>query len=349
MTHPTAARHPRAGADPTRSEVGVIAAPAEVLAVLTDTGRYREWLGRASGTAGAPVATSGGVVEIGTRDARLRFEVEPSATGSTVVLHSDATGPRERTRDAGTLWRLKAAVEGGADRAAEPGSSALAAASVPAPVANAVARVFGGLSAARRARVFHPRGIAFAGTAELHGAGTRLAGSANPDVVVRVSRGLGVRHPLPDFNGVAVKFLDAHGPGRDQDLLLVSALRRPVARHVLVPVPTFASTGTSSILPYRSPDGLVMFGAEPLPEPDLAGLEGALPFPVRLLLAPLAGRWAPIGELRLTERLGDDVAGALRFDPWHTGADLVPATFLNRLRLAAYAASQAARPERPRS
>jgi hypothetical protein len=62
-----------------------------------------------------------------------------------------------------------------------------------------------------------------------------------------------------------------------------------------------------------------------------------------VLTALLLQRWQPAMEITLDERLDDADGEALRFDPWHTGDDLVPAGFLNRLRLPAYAASQAAR------
>jgi hypothetical protein len=223
-----------------------------------------------------------------------------------------------------------------------------AAGEVPAPVAAATGRLFGALSRGRAARVFHPRGVVLTGTATLSGTGRLLAGSSPADVVVRLSRGLGLRHPFPDFNGVAVKLPGAHGPGRDQDLLLVSSLRAPVGRHLLLPVPTFSGSGSSSILPYRTPDGLVMFGAEPVSPGVLGEVAAAVPIRFRLLAAPLVGGWEPVADLVLTHHVPDDEAAdrALAFDPWNTGDDLVPAGFLNRLRLPAYAASRSARPGR---
>lgn len=217
----------------------------------------------------------------------------------------------------------------------------------------ATARVFGALSAGRGARVFHPRGLVLRGTATLTGTTGALLAGPPPGpvpVIVRLSRGLGLRHPFPDFNGVAVKLPDAHGEGRDQDLLLVSSLRAPVARHVLLPVPTFATSGSSSILAYRTAGGLVMFGASPIEPGVLADVPAHLPVTFRLLAAPVLGRWAPAATVVLTERVPDTEAAdrALAFDPWNTGAGLVPAGVLNRLRLPAYAASRAARPGRVR-
>ncbi|MBW3577620.1 MAG: hypothetical protein KY462_07780 [Actinobacteria bacterium] len=50
-----------------------------------------------------------------------------------------------------------------------------------------------------------------------------------------------------------------------------------------------------------------------------------------------------IAELRLGDRLPQDVADDLRFDPWHTGQALRPVGVLNRLRRPAYRASQSGR------
>ncbi|HEX9992615.1 MAG TPA: hypothetical protein VGB14_06790 [Acidimicrobiales bacterium] len=222
-------------------------------------------------------------------------------------------------------------------------------ADLPPWLATATGRLFGALSGARRARVFHPRGLTLHGTARLTGeVGRLLAPEATGPVpvVVRLSRGLGLRHPLPDFNGVAVKVPEAHGPGRDQDLLLVSSLRAPVGRHLLVPAPAFSSTGSSTILPYRTPHGLVLFRAGPVDPGTLADVPAGLPVTIELFAAPLLGRWERIAELVLDHHVADDEAAdrELAFDPWHTGEDLVPAGLLNRLRLPAYAASRAARP-----
>src|SRR3954447_3771270 len=92
-------------------------------------------------------------------------------------------------------------------------------------VVSAVA--FAGLSAVRRARVFHPDGAAFSATLDVRGNraerwGVRLLDEeARHRSLVRLSRGIGVPEPLPDILGLAVRVLDAHGPDQHQDLLLV--------------------------------------------------------------------------------------------------------------------------------
>ncbi len=159
----------------------------------------------------------------------------------------------------------------------------------------------------------------------------------------RLSRGVGLPHPLPDFNGVALRFLDAHGPSRHQDLLLVAAGSRPGLRHLIVAMPYLTSSGYSTVLPYRTPAGQRRaFRCDPLPIRTVAEAASALPLTIEVLIASLRGAWAPAATVVLTSVLPSD--GRPRFDPWNTGPELVPAGVLNRLRAAAYAGSRAATP-----
>ena len=287
--------------------------------------------------------------------ARISFELQEAPGGTLVVMEEEAldqdlvgAAARRATRavaarNGETLWRLKVLAERGSGPG-PVGSTAHPAASLPGGLAAAVARTFAWASGLRNGRIFHPSGIALAGRARLHPRAVGVLGDrADLDVVVRISRGIGLPDVLPDFNGLAVRLLDAHGPGRDQDLLFVSSGRRPIGRHVLLPVPLVGWTGYSSILPYRAPDGLRVFGAAPFEGRTTAGVARSLPLEVGVLGAGLLGRWEPEADLTLVEQLGERECESLRFDPWHTGPDLLPAGFLNRLRLPAYAASQAAR------
>src|SRR3712207_6617069 len=116
------------------------------------------------------------------------------------------------------------------------------------------ARLFGLLSAWRHRRVFHPVGVAFAGWLEVReGAGVGVPLLDQParfGVIVRVSRGLGVPEPWPDVLGVAVRILDAHGSGSDQDFLLATGARPPVLRHLVLPARTYVTATYSTILPF---------------------------------------------------------------------------------------------------
>ena len=291
--------------------------------------------------------------------ARITFELQPVLDGTLVVMEEEAIdddvrgalGRRAtravRARNAETLWRLKLLVERDLvrdDHAHQVGSSRHPAARVPDTLGAATARAFAWASGLRNDRVFHPKGTSFTATARLEDEAIGLlADRAEVDAVVRVSRGIGLPHPLPDFNGVAIRLVDAHGEGRDQDLLLVSAPRLPITRHLLLPVPLLRWSGTGSILPYRTPEGLVVFGASPLDASTVEALGKSLPSTLELSAASLLGEWRPMARLTLEARLAAASGEALRFDPWHPGPALLPAGLPNRMRLAAYTASQAAR------
>lgn len=209
------------------------------------------------------------------------------------------------------------------------------------------AAVFRGLSAARGARVFHPEGVAYRARWEPEGsAGDVLTSPASEprqvDAVLRLSRAIGLPDATPDILGAAVKLLDAHGPGRDQDLALASSGRSVVSRHVLVPTRGFTGAVFSSLLPYAVAGERVTVLAEMIeatPARPFARLRDGevAPADLRLWLEP-TGR--ELGVLRVGERLPDQVSRDLRFDPWHTGPGLRPVGWLNRLRRPAYAASQ---------
>lgn len=219
-------------------------------------------------------------------------------------------------------------------------------------VASAIA--FGGLSGLRRARIFHPDGAAFEATLDVHGTANEdwgvplLDEPARHRAIVRLSRGVGVPEPLPDVLGLALRVVDAHGRGRDQDLLLVTSGRLPVLRNAVLPASHFAGGQYSSVLPHRVDGALLLFGARPLladgsaPPRRLADLaDAALRF--ELEVAPAAGEWSSVGTLELGRRLPDREAESLRFNPFTTGGGIEPAGLLQTLRRRTYAASQAAR------
>jgi hypothetical protein len=167
-----------------------------------------------------------------------------------------------------------------------------------------------------------------------------LAGRPDPKVIVRLSRGIGLPHPFPDFNGVAVRFVDAHGADRHQDLLLTSAPGIPVLRQTIRPSRTFSRSGFSSVLRYRDRSGRsLLFRIAPLPVDRLSDLEQALPVTLELSAASPFGHWRPLANLHLARVQLD--TEAIRFDPWNTGSALRPAGLLNRLRGPAYAGSRA--------
>ena len=72
---------------------------------------------------------------------------------------------------------------------------------------------------------------------------------------------------------------------------------------------------------------------------QVAAATGRLAFD--LAVAPVAGRFRPVGSLRVGRRLGPEL-DALRFNPWNTGGGMEPAGWLNGARDRAYKLSQGA-------
>src|SRR4051794_8915935 len=88
------------------------------------------------------------------------------------------------------------------------------------------------LAAARRGKAVHPQGEVFRARLLVPGATVAPAGStllSQPGehaAIVRFSRSLGVPRPLPDLLGLSLRVLDAYGPERHQDVLMVSSVDR---------------------------------------------------------------------------------------------------------------------------
>jgi hypothetical protein len=193
----------------------------------------------------------------------------------------------------------------------------------------AVTALFAALARARgNVRALHPIGRAYEARLRLSAdAPPPLRPGTTQTAVARLSRATGLRPPLPDVHGLAVRF-------DDQDLLFSATWQR----HLLRPSRSIWRGELSTILPYEHAGRRFVLGALP---------DG----PGRFLLvdAPPLGRWgAPWGELALGAALHPADSAALRFHPWHTAPDLTPVGFVNALRRPSYAASQQQRTE-PRS
>jgi hypothetical protein len=227
---------------------------------------------------------------------------------------------------------------------------------LPGFVREPTAALWGALSALRGKRIFHPDGVAYEAELHVHGEG-EPTGAPLLDVpgrhtaVVRASRGAGLPEGLPDTLGLGIRVCDAHGEGRHQDVLVNVSANLPLLHHLILPAwDGFFGQTYSSVLPYRIGGRLVLVGAIPaaaerrrgrgaLPELEELAALGEAAFD--LALASVGGRWqAPWGRLRLTARLNDRVAEALRFNPWHTGGGIRPAGPLQGIRGAAYRGSQ---------
>ncbi|HEX2084323.1 MAG TPA: hypothetical protein VHF89_01460 [Solirubrobacteraceae bacterium] len=205
--------------------------------------------------------------------------------------------------------------------------------SPPAP--GATARFWRAISSLRGGRSLHPHGVAYEATLTVtggdHGA-PLLDVPGQHRAIVRLSRGVGLPKPLPDVLGLAVRIVDAHGPRRHQDFLVVTSVDAPLLHHLILPGPLGPyGQSYSSVLPYRVGGRLRLIGALPRrPDFDLA-------------IAALSGRWEPFGRLRLGERLSAEASFALRFNVWNCGGGIRPTGPFQGLRDPAYRGSQAAR------
>jgi hypothetical protein len=219
------------------------------------------------------------------------------------------------------------------------------------------AAVLAGLAAVRSGKAVHPHGVVYSARLVVDGAprapraSELLSTPAERRAVVRFSRSLGLPRPLPDLLGVSLRVLHAYGPGRHQDVLMVSSVDLPVLHHLFVPARDVQARPYSSSLPYRAGDRTFLLGVTPepgSPRPsggdELERLEhaaatGRLTFGVAV--APVSGRFMRVGALHIENRLPHAV-DALRFNPFNTGGGLEPIGVLNRLRDYAYPMSQAA-------
>jgi hypothetical protein len=213
-----------------------------------------------------------------------------------------------------------------------------------------------GLAWARGGKAVHPHGAVHAARLVVAGdpdppPAAVLADRAEHRALVRFSRSLGLPRPIPDLLGMSVRVLDAYGPERHQDFLLVSSVDRAILHHVFVPATDVQQRIYSSSLPFRAGGETFLVGALPdddSPRPSgedeldrlaRAAATGKLAF--HLAVAPVEGRFRPVARIEIGERL-PDAANSLRFNPFNCGGGLEPVGWLNRLRDYAYPLSQRA-------
>lgn len=231
-----------------------------------------------------------------------------------------------------------------------------------------MAPLTGALSALRRSRMFHPRGVLCAARVEpapASAAHATVAEALAGVALVRFSSALWKHGEFSDVLGCALRFTSAPftvepKPG-DQDLLLAT-IQRPWT----MPLSPF-STRTHDFLanvyfgvsPFEiEGHGRVEWRVVPLaPSPAaddrrerlaLALLHGAR---LALELAPYTSPWrrpdperfARVALLELTAELELDQE-ALRFDPYRSGRGIMPVGFVHGLRRATYSSSQRRRP-----
>ena len=184
----------------------------------------------------------------------------------------------------------------------------------------------------RGSKVFHPKGVVHAARLTLDGHADLgfLGRPAEHEAIVRFSRGVGLPESVPDVLGLALRLPDVHGPGRHQDFLLATSGDAPITHHLLIPAGHPRQRPYSSLLPYSAGGDSFLIGALPGPTEDR----------YQLAVSAINGRFEPIGEIAIGERLPEAMDG-MTFNPWNTGGGITPTGFINRLRAYVYPASQA--------
>lgn len=148
-------------------------------------------------------------------------------------------------------------------------------------------------------------------------------------VLVRLSRAVGLPEPLPDFHGLAVRVpLDGGGHG---DLLLATTGRGSVTRFLLTVSRTPGGRPMTTLLPYRTPSGAVLLGAQVVDDRH-----------VTLSCAHWRGSWREFGQLTLApDEVGDP---GIDFDPVrHQVPGLEVPGWVSRLRAPAYSQARSSR------
>jgi hypothetical protein len=215
-----------------------------------------------------------------------------------------------------------------------------------------------GLAAAlarwRGGRLLHPRGRSLSARVEARGPlAQRILGTEGQwPATVRVSRGVPTPEGWPDVLGFAVRI---HLPTGPVDVLVSSAGRMPVLRHIPLPRRDFAGPYTS-VVPFRlrgRPVYLAVFSDRPMGR-SLDAVVAATnrgDAVLRLAAATPTSGWHPFARIILGAPLPDTVDAALAFDPaGNLPENLRPVGLIQRLRTAAYAVSRHGRgtPDPPR-
>jgi hypothetical protein len=214
------------------------------------------------------------------------------------------------------------------------------------------------LARLRHAPAFHPDGLTCAGEMVMPGlSGTPwgvpwLDGLGRYACEVRLSRGAGLPRPLPDWLGLAVRALDAGGPGRPVDLLMTSSARPPVLRRLPLPRGDALGGPYSSLLTYRVGGRGMVLAAFPRrrlrpvhgspPALRRALEEGPLVFDLRA--AEPLGRWRTFAVLTVRSPLREPPRSTPGFDVHrHSLPGLAPGTAFAAVRPAAYEGSREGR------
>lgn len=175
----------------------------------------------------------------------------------------------------------------------------------------ALAATLGAVAVLRRTKPLHPVGRVGQGVLDVTSPRPALgvplfASQGERPCLVRWSRAMGLPRPLPDFEGLALRFEDP-----TSDVLLASTGTGAVGRHLLVLRRPGHHGAQSTLLPVATKAGPLLLRADPVDEPA-EGADGAeLPTRFDVALALGSSDWDHVGSLRVT--WGDD--RPQRFDP----------------------------------
>ncbi|MBG6094803.1 hypothetical protein [Nocardioides luteus] len=110
----------------------------------------------------------------------------------------------------------------------------------------------------------HPQGTVHLAVLRRHPGETTGAAfldeSGSDEVVVRLSRAVGLPEPVPDVNGLALRVPTTHG--EHADLLFATTGHGRWTRFLLAPRTRLSHGFFSTLLPYRTPAGPVWLGAQ---------------------------------------------------------------------------------------
>lgn len=158
------------------------------------------------------------------------------------------------------------------------------------------------------AKPLHPTGRVVTARLQRHGLAAAtgvsfLDEAGDEDILVRVSRSVGLPERLPDIHGLAIRVTNSDGsPG---DVLLASTGWGRVTRFLLTPSRTTFGRPMTTLFPYRTPQG-----------PLLLGARSDQPRVVRLGCAVRGGPWRMFADLTIaTEDAGDAGDPTVSFDP----------------------------------
>lgn len=190
-----------------------------------------------------------------------------------------------------------------------------------------------------RRKPLHPKGDVFVGRLARDG-GTHPAGvpwldsAGDDEVLVRISRAVGLPDALPDIYGLAVRVPIAD---RHADLLLATTGMGRLTRFVLTAARQVESRPLTTLLPYRGPRGPLLIAARPTPQEP--------PSPTRsfdLLWSRGLGEWVRFGRLTVSDAAGTDPT--ISFDAVRNPLPgLEPYGWVRRLREPAYRTAREAR------